>query len=77
MWAFLRVVIFEWILARIGLRWLVSLLVVIPLALVVFIGIPTLLVLSGVIFLVWRMLRRASPAAPPPDSARAAEAPPA
>lgn len=74
MWAFLRVVIYEWILARIGLRWLVSLLVVVPLALVFFIGIPTLLVLGVVTFLVWRMLRRPSPAGPPPDPAQAPRA---
>lgn len=73
MWAFLRVVIFEWILARIGLRWLVSLLIVVPLALVFFVGIPTLLVVGVAIFMLWRFLRRPAP----PDPAKAAEAPPA
>ena len=64
MWAFLRVVIFEWILARLGLRWLLSLLVVVPLALVFFIGIPTLVVAVALVFLVWRLLRRTPPATP-------------
>jgi hypothetical protein len=73
MWAFLRVVIFEWILARIGLRWLVSFLILVPLALVFFVGIPTLLALGAVILLAWRLLRRPSP----PDPAKAPEAPPA
>jgi hypothetical protein len=68
MWAFLRVIIFEWILARLGLRWLVSLAILVPLALVFFVGIPALLVTAGIIFLAWRLFRRA----PPP-----AEAPPA
>ena len=63
MWAFLRVVIFEWILARLGLRWLVSLLVVVPLALVFFIGVPTLLVVAALVFMVWRLLRRPVPPA--------------
>jgi hypothetical protein len=68
MWAFLRVVLFEWILARLGLRWLLSLAILVPLALVFFVGIPALLVSAGVIFLAWRLFR----CAPPP-----AEAPPA
>jgi len=61
MWAFLRVIVFEWILARIGLRWLLSLAILVPVALVIFVGIPTLLVVAGVIFLAWRLLRRSSP----------------
>jgi hypothetical protein len=73
MWAFLRVVIFEWILARLGLRWLISLLIAVPLALVFFVGIPTLLVVGVVIFMLWRFLRRPAP----PDPVKAAEAPPA
>ena len=72
MLALLRVVIFEWILARLGLRWLISLLVLVPLALVFFVGIPTLLVVGAVIFLAWRWLRRPSRTEQP-----TAEAPPA
>jgi hypothetical protein len=72
MWNLLRVVLFEWILARIGLGWLLSLLVLVPLALVFFIGIPTLLVAGAVVFLLWRALRRS---APRDNAAAAAEAP--
>ncbi|HVT39205.1 MAG TPA: hypothetical protein VHE78_09165 [Gemmatimonadaceae bacterium] len=64
MWAILRVVLFEWILARLGLRWLVALLVAVPLALVFFLGIPMLLVLGAVIFLAWRFVRRRYPPQP-------------
>ena len=45
MWAFLRVVIFEWILARLGLRWLLSLAILVPLALVFFVGIPAMILI--------------------------------
>ena len=65
MWNLLRVVLFEWILARIGLGWLLSLLVLVPLALLLFIGIPTLLVVGAVVFFLWRALRRNAP----PESA--------
>jgi len=61
MWNLLRVVLFEWILARIGLGWLLSLLVLVPLALFFFIGIPTLLVVGAVVFLLWRAMRRTAP----------------
>ncbi len=64
MLALLRVIVFEWILARLGLRWLILLLVGVPAALLFFIGIPTLLVLGIAAALVWRMLRRPAPAAP-------------
>jgi hypothetical protein len=64
MWAMLRVILFEWILARLGLRWLVALLVAVPLALVFLVGIPMLLVLGAVIFLVWRFVRRRYPPQP-------------
>jgi hypothetical protein len=57
-WAFVRVVILEWIVARLGLRWLLALLVLAPLALVFVVGIPTLLVLGAVAFVAWRLLRR-------------------
>lgn len=73
MWAFLRVVVYEWILARLGLRWLLTLLVLVPLAIVFFVGIPTLLVLAAIIFVAWRVFRRKPAAESPP----AAEAPPA
>jgi hypothetical protein len=66
MWAFLRVVIFEWILARLGLRWLLSLAILVPLALVFFVGIPALLVTAAVMFLAWRAFRRAPPPAEVP-----------
>jgi hypothetical protein len=61
MWNLLRVLLFEWVLARIGLGWLVSLLVLVPLALFFFIGIPTLLVVGAVVFLLWRAMRRRAP----------------
>ena len=64
MWNLLRVVLFEWVLARIGLGWLLSLLVLVPLALVFVIGIPTLLVIGAVVFLIWRAVRRSSAPAP-------------
>lgn len=73
MWAFLRVVVFEWILARVGLRWLLTLLVLVPLAIVFFVGIPTLLVLAAIVFVAWRVFRRK----PAVETPRAAEAPPA
>ncbi len=69
MLALLRVIVFEWILARLGLRWLILLLVGVPAALLFFIGIPTLLVLGIAAALVWRMLRRPAPAAPAAPSA--------
>ena len=58
MWAFVRVVILEWIVARLGLRWLLALIVLAPLALVFVVGIPTLLVLGAITFVLWRLLRR-------------------
>jgi hypothetical protein len=64
MWAVLRVIVFEWILARLGLRWLVALLVAVPLLLVFFVGIPMLLVLGAVVFVIWRLLRRRYPPEP-------------
>jgi hypothetical protein len=66
MLAFLRLLLFEWILARIGLRWLIGLLIAVPVALVFFIGIPTLLVIGVVGFLLWRALRRPAPPTAPP-----------
>src|SRR3972149_1539342 len=70
MWAFLRVVVYEWILARLGLRWLLTLLVLVPLAIVFFVGIPTLLALAAIIFVAWRVFRRKPAAATsPPGSA--------
>lgn len=75
MGAMLRVVLFEWILARIGLRWLVSLLILVPIALVFFVGIPTLLVGVAIVFVLWRLMKRpAAPVAAQPDgSATASE----
>jgi len=67
MWAFLRVVLVEWILVRFSLRWLLTLLIAVPLALVFFVGIPTLLVLGALGFVAWRFFRRAS--APVPTDA--------
>jgi hypothetical protein len=64
MWAMLRVVLFEWILARLGLRWLITLLIAVPLALVFFVGIPTLLVLGALIFFAWRFVKKRSSPAP-------------
>ena len=67
MWALLRVVLFEWVLARLGLRWLIGLLIAVPLALVFFVGIPTLLVLGAFAFLAWRWIRKRQSV--PPTSA--------
>lgn len=58
MWAMLRVVLVEWILARLGLRWLVTLLIGVPIALLVFVGLPALLVCAVLVFVAWRFLRR-------------------
>lgn len=72
MWAFLRVVVFEWVLKRLGLRWLLSLLILGPLAILVFIGLPALLVTVVIAFICWRLVRRkpqaepVTPAAAPP-----------
>lgn len=68
MWNLLRVVLFEWVLARIGLGWLLSLLVLVPLALLFFIGIPTLMVVGAVVFALWRTLRRSAPRESDPQS---------
>jgi hypothetical protein len=74
MWNLLRVLLFEWVLARIGLGWLVSLLVLVPLALFFFIGIPTLLVVGAVVFLLWRAMRRRAPSGAAAANAANAEA---
>ena len=58
MLALLRVVLFEWILARIGLGWVITLLIAAPIAIVVLVGIPTLIVVGTVGFLCWRWMRR-------------------
>ena len=58
MWAMLRIVLFEWILARLGLRWLITFLIAVPLALVFFVGIPALLIFGACVFLLWRFLRK-------------------
>ena len=58
MWPLLRVVVFEWILARLGLRWLVGLVVLVPLALVFLIGIPMLIVFAVLAALAWMYFRR-------------------
>lgn len=59
MLALLRVVLFEWILARIGLGWVITLLIAAPIAIVMLIGIPTLIVVAVVGVMVWRWMRRA------------------
>ena len=58
MWSLFRVVVFEWILARLGLRWLVGLVVLVPLALVFLIGIPMLMVVGVLAVLAWMYFRR-------------------
>ena len=55
----LRVLIFEWILARIALRWVVGGLLLAGGALVFFIGIPTLIVLGLLGWWIARKLRAA------------------
>ena len=59
----LRVLIFEWILARLASRWVVGGLLLAGGALVFFVGIPLLLVLSLLGWWIWRKLRTA-PGAP-------------
>lgn len=59
MLALLRVVLFEWILARIGLGWVITLLIAAPIAIVMLIGIPTLIVVAVVGIMAWRWMRRA------------------
>jgi len=61
----LRVFLFEWVLARLGMRWLLVLLIGVPAALIFFIGIPTLIVLGLAALVLWRMLKR-PPAVPSP-----------
>ena len=56
----LRVLIFEWILARIALRYVVGGLLLAGGALVFFIGIPTLIVLGLLGWWIWRKLRPAT-----------------
>jgi|GEM_PF-4671448 len=58
MLALLRVVLFEWILARIGLGWVITFLIAAPIAIVVLVGIPTLIVVGVIGFMCWRWLRR-------------------
>ena len=60
MLALLRIVLFEWILARIGLGWVITLLIAAPIAIVMLVGIPTLIVVGVGSVLLWRWLRRAS-----------------
>ena len=64
---FLRVLVFEWLLARIGLRWLITLLIATPIVLVAIIGIPTLLIGGAIAFVLWRWLKKPAQAAPAPD----------
>lgn len=61
----LRVFLFEWVLARLGLRWLLVLLIGVPAALIFFVGLPMLIVLSLAALALWRMLKR-PPAVPSP-----------
>ena len=58
MWSLFRVVVVEWILARLGLRWLVGLVVLVPLALVFLIGVPMLIVFGVLAALAWMYFRR-------------------
>ena len=64
---FLRVLVFEWLLARIGLRWLITLLIATPIVLVALIGIPTLLIGGAIAFVLWRWLKKPAPTVPAPD----------
>lgn len=64
MWAIIRVVVFEWILARIGLRWLFSLAAIGGLAVLLLVGLPTLIILVVIGLFVWRALRKPEPAPP-------------
>jgi hypothetical protein len=58
---FLRVLVFEWILARIGLRWLITLLIATPIVLITVVGIPTLLIGGAAVFFLWRWLKKPAP----------------
>lgn len=58
MWAMLRLVLVEWILVRLSLRWLLALVVGVPLALFFFVGVPALLVIGALVFVAWRFIRR-------------------
>jgi uncharacterized protein YneF (UPF0154 family) len=66
MLALLRVVLFEWILARIGLGWVITLLIAAPIAIVMLVGIPTLIVVGVAGFFLWRWLRKVLPKDAPP-----------
>ncbi|MBX9928601.1 MAG: hypothetical protein K2X99_06765 [Gemmatimonadaceae bacterium] len=55
--ALLRVLLFEWILARIGLRWLLGLAAGGAAVLIFAIGLPTLLISGALLFLAWRWIR--------------------
>jgi hypothetical protein len=70
MWAAIRVIVVQWLLARIGLRWLLSLALIGGIAVLVFVGLPTLLVIGAFAFLLWRWLRRSEPS-PAPSSDQA------
>ena len=66
-----RIVIFEWILARIALRWVVGGLLLAGGALVFFIGIPMLIVLGFAGWWIWRKLN----AEPAPAATEVSAAP--
>ena len=70
MWSLLRVVVFEWILARMALRWVLLIAVLAVGGLIFFIGLPTLLAITGLV-VGWRWLKRRT------DATAAGVAPPA
>ena len=58
MFALLRVIIVEWILARLALRWVLTIGVLAVGGLIFFIGLPTILLVVALV-LGWRWFKRA------------------
>ena len=58
MLALLRLVVFEWILARLALRWVLGIGILAVGGVIFLVGIPTLLVLGAIGYFGWRVMRR-------------------
>jgi hypothetical protein len=65
MLALIRVVVLEWILARLALRWVLGIGVLAAGGLIFFIGVPMLLTIAGV-WLAWRWFKGAEARAQSP-----------